>query len=56
MHAYLIEGEGETLEKAIQTLVKDLKAKLFILKTSKSHRQIFILFSRRLRIIKCCRL
>ncbi|MBI2065896.1 hypothetical protein HYT60_00075 [Candidatus Woesebacteria bacterium] len=29
MHAYLIEGEGETLERSIQALVKNLKAKLF---------------------------
>lgn len=35
MHAYLIEGEGETLEKAILALVKNLKAKLFIYPVAK---------------------
>ena len=35
MHAYLIEGEGETLEKAILALVKSLKAKLFVYPVAK---------------------
>ncbi|KKU04160.1 MAG: hypothetical protein UX88_C0001G0004 [Candidatus Woesebacteria bacterium GW2011_GWC2_47_16] len=35
MHAFLIEGGGETLEKAIEALVKNLKAKLFVYPVAK---------------------
>ena len=35
MHAFLIEGEGETLEKEIAALVKNLKVKLFVYPVAK---------------------